>query len=65
MRLRWTARGKADILKRIDDGTLTDKSVWNLFEISTEELAEWRRNFAARGIAGLRVTKRQPSRRMT
>lgn len=62
MKIRWSAKGKLDVMKRLDNGVLSEHFVRNILEISDDELAEWRRDYAARGIHGLKTTKRTPRR---
>jgi hypothetical protein len=52
---RWTARVKLAVLQVIDEGLLTPHEAEQRYGISPEELAEWRRFYAAAGTEGLRV----------
>lgn len=55
---RWTAGYKLKILGQINRGELSiEDALKPPYEISTDELAEWQRNHATRGIDGLRTTK--------
>lgn len=54
---RWTIRRKQDLLKALDSGITTPAIAAALHDISAEELAAWRRDFASDGIKGLRATR--------
>jgi transposase-like protein len=60
--VRWTARRKAEVLKRIADGQLSDAAACATHGLSPEELAAWRRDFAAHGEDGLRAMQVQQYR---
>jgi hypothetical protein len=52
---RWTATKKLGVLEMIDEGLMTPAEALQRDGISPEELAEWRRFYAAAGTEGLRV----------
>jgi hypothetical protein len=56
---RWKPRRKALLLKQIDDGLLTEAEAIEQYELSVEELAEWRTAHENHGMAGLRITRSQ------
>lgn len=62
MRDLWTARRKLRTLERIDAGLMTAETI-DRYGLSAEELAAWRRDYAAHGLAGLRATRVQNYRR--
>jgi hypothetical protein len=60
---RWTASRKAELIRAIDAGKLpAAEAQAPPFNISAEEMAEWRRQYAADGIRGLRVTRKARAR---
>lgn len=62
---RWSPRQKAKVVAAIDKGEITAGEAAALYALSPEELASWRRDLAAWGVPGLRVTRIQcyPRRR--
>jgi len=60
--MRWLPRRKAAVLAAIDDGALSAAQAQQLYELSREELDSWRRDFAAHGVPGLRLTRLQAYR---
>lgn len=54
---RWTIRRKAQVLVDLREGTVTPATLAALHGITAEELAAWRRDFAAHGRRGLRTTR--------
>ena len=53
---RWTWRRKAAILAEIADGRLTAEAAIEFYGLSSDELAEWQRRYAADGPKSLRVS---------
>jgi hypothetical protein len=56
---RWRPQRKAAVLALIDSGVLSETDALRDYELSPEELAEWRFAFAEHGVAGLRTTRLQ------
>jgi hypothetical protein len=56
---RWRPQRKAAVLALIDSGVLSEADALRDYELSTEELAEWRLAFAEHGVDGLRATRLQ------
>lgn len=56
---RWSPHRKAALLLALDYDLLTSEEVTSRFELSSEELATWRRDLAAYGVGGLRSTRVQ------
>jgi hypothetical protein len=60
---RWTASDKERLLREIDTGLLTNVEAMERYEISAEELTNWQRAFAERGLEALKARKpRVPAR---
>ncbi|MEJ5977932.1 DUF1153 domain-containing protein [Novosphingobium sp. PS1R-30] len=62
--VRWTARRKAEIIAAVEAQLVTAEDACNWYGLSAEELDEWRRATERDGVAGLRVTCSQQTRRM-
>lgn len=56
--VRWTASHKLHVLNQISKGLLLTEEAVKKYDLSLEELAEWRRNYDSLGIKGLHITKR-------
>jgi len=54
---RYTPRRKRAIIEAIHSGALSHEEALKRHQLSAEELAAWERDFTARGLAGLAVTK--------
>ena len=53
---RWTAKRKKEILDQIDAGEISEADIRGPpYEISADELAEWRDRIATHGFTGLRL----------
>jgi hypothetical protein len=50
---RWIAKRKADLIARIDSGEISEAEALRLYQLSPEELAEWRRCYSEGGVCGL------------
>ncbi len=61
--MRWTPRRKAEIVVAINEGLITEAEAKVRYGVSDEELATWKRDFAALGWEGLRVTRLQEYQR--
>jgi hypothetical protein len=61
---RWTATKKLGVIEMIDAGLMTPADVLWRYLISPEELAEWRRFYAAAGIEGLRAKRMDTRKRL-
>jgi hypothetical protein len=61
---RWTAAKKLGVLMMIDAGVLTPAEAQQRDGISPEELAEWRRGYAAGGYKGLRARRMDRRKRL-
>lgn len=57
--IHWTASRKADIIKQIRAGEITEGEARRVYDLSPEELATWRRKFAMGGKAALKVSRIQ------
>lgn len=57
--MRWTPKRKAAIVAAIENGDLSVAEAKRQNSMSDEEIAAWRRDYAAHGAPGLRVTKLQ------
>ena len=61
---RWVASRKQALIEAIGDDDqpdITDQSVMDRYDISVDELNEWRSAYTAQGIQGLKVSGRQKS----
>lgn len=56
---RWTPRRKAELLAQLDAGRVSFEELAQYWEISPEEIEEWRRLYAQDGLRGLRATRLQ------
>jgi len=61
--MRWTARRKEGIIVAIENGVISPAEAQRQNELSDEELAAWRRDYATHGRPGLLVTKLQHQHR--
>jgi hypothetical protein len=50
---RWIAKRKADLIARIGSGEISEAEALRLYQLSPEELAEWRRCYSEGGVCGL------------
>ena len=55
---RWNARRKAQVVRAVEVGLLTEDEACRLYQMTIEELAAWQRAMDAAGVRGLRATKR-------
>jgi len=55
---RWNARRKAQVVRAVEVGLLTEAEACRLYDMTIEELAAWQRAMDAAGVRGLRATKR-------
>ena len=54
---RWTAKKKLAVLACLEECPPTERhKLMVAYYLSEEELSEWRRNFARRGLKGLMAT---------
>jgi hypothetical protein len=60
---RWTARRKAELVEAIDEGRIGEATAMRQYNLSWEELSEWRRNYEVHGKKGLRATRVQQYRK--
>lgn len=56
---RWVARRKAIVVAAVDGGMLTLEEACELYELSEEELEQWRSALGKHGLNALRVTSMQ------
>ena len=61
--MRWTARRKEEIIVSLEAGLITIADAQKRYGLSDEELAAWRRDYAAHGRPGLHVTKLKQTHR--
>jgi hypothetical protein len=54
--MRWTMRRKANVIEAIEEGRIDEATALRQYELSREELAEWRRYYDPHGVTGLRAT---------
>ncbi|MEX2520461.1 MAG: DUF1153 domain-containing protein [Paracoccaceae bacterium] len=54
---RWVASRKAAVVAAVDAGAVSAEEVCTRYELSPEELEEWRRSLLKHGPAALLVTK--------
>ena len=59
---RWVAKRKANLLREIDSGEISEAEARRRYHLSAEELAEWRRHYIEGGVRAL-MEKHIPSRR--
>lgn len=62
--MRWTPNCKAEIIIAIENAEISLEEAKSKHALSDEELAAWRRDYAAYGTLGLRVTKLQRYRQL-
>src|SRR4051794_10154849 len=60
---RWTARRKAAVIMAIRNKVISIWDACERYDLSTDELAEWKRDLDQFGVAGLRTTKIQNYRK--
>lgn len=53
--VRWVARRKAEVVLAVSIGLLTTNEVCTRYNLSVEELNDWRRKFGHAGVNGLKV----------
>ena len=63
MVMRFTPRGKAKLMKAIEEGKISQEQAREQFALSPEELDEWRRGYESKGLRGLKTRKERPSER--
>lgn len=56
---RWVASRKAAVVAAVDAGAISAAAVCTRYDLSEEELEEWRRSMEQHGPAALLVTKLQ------
>jgi hypothetical protein len=61
--VRWVPGRKKQILRALDRDLITLAEVCRRYDLTREEIDEWRRAFERHGTAGLKVTKQQSFRR--
>ena len=59
---RWVASRKATVVRAIAAGLISEADAMQRWQLSAEELAEWRRAIALHGVGALRATKLQKYR---
>ena len=59
---RWNPRRKAEVVRAIATGRLSEAEACRLYRMTAEELAGWKRALDESGERGLRVTKRLRAR---
>ncbi|SOH94422.1 Protein of unknown function [Monaibacterium marinum] len=60
---RWVARRKAMVVAAVDGGMLTLQEACELYDLSEEELGQWRDALSKHGLNALRVTAMQRYRK--
>ena len=55
---RWNSRRKAQVVRAVQAGMLSEEEACRLYRMTAEELAGWQRAHDESGERGLRVTKR-------
>jgi hypothetical protein len=56
---RWVASRKAAVVRAVDHGLITEAEARETWDLSEEELAEWREAVVRHGVAALRATALQ------
>lgn len=59
---RWTAMRKAAVVAAVESGAMNPAEACARHGLSAEELAAWRRDYAAHGANGLRASQLQANR---
>ena len=59
--MRWTARRKGAVIVGLELGLITTAEAQKQYGLSDDELAGWKRDYAAHGRLGLRVANHQPA----
>ena len=54
---RWVASRKAQVVRAIETGILTEAEAYRRYALTPEELADWRRKMADHGTRGLFATR--------
>jgi transposase-like protein len=57
--IKWSPKRKAGVVIAVASGGMTAEQACATYDLSEEELAGWRRDYAAHGVAGLRATQVQ------
>lgn len=55
--IRWTAKLKEEVLTLIATGQLTEQEAHMIYDLSDEELEQWRRLYNRHGVRGMRTTR--------
>jgi hypothetical protein len=55
---RWNPRRKAQVVRAVQDGMLSEEEACRLYRMTLEELASWQRTLDESGERGLLVTRR-------
>jgi hypothetical protein len=63
--VRWTPHRKLGVLKALDHGLLMLDEACRRYDLTPEEIEEWRGGFRRYGTAGLKTTTLQERRRGT
>jgi hypothetical protein len=62
---RWVASRKAAVVRAVDHGLISEPEARETWDLSSEELAAWRRAVDRHGVAALRATALQRYRDLT
>ncbi|WP_185803242.1 DUF1153 domain-containing protein [Pontivivens nitratireducens] len=60
---RWVARRKAVVVAAVDGGMLTHEEAYEMYDLTEEELDQWREALGKHGLNALRVTSIQRYRK--
>ena len=63
-RTRWIPHRKAEIVAAVRGGRISLAEAQNRYALSIEEYLSWERGIEISGLAGLRVYREQPNRRI-
>jgi hypothetical protein len=58
---RWVARRKAEVVAAIDGGLLTIAAACARYNLSSEELSAWQRDYRRKGLDGLKQSAPRPA----
>lgn len=54
---RWVISRKAQVVRAVDTGVLSEKEACERYDLTPEELNGWRQMISNHGVRGLRVTR--------
>ncbi|MBO6861799.1 MAG: DUF1153 domain-containing protein [Alphaproteobacteria bacterium] len=54
---RWVISRKAQVVRAVETGILTEREACHRYDLTPEELSGWRQMVERHGVRGLRVTR--------